>query len=760
VPRADFTNHTPVSGPRYPALLTAAIIACGILFADHIGWQPSTWIAISLSALSISGLLLMCSRSRWTVFPPLAAMILLFAVGGVRLTMAICDRPSSSLAQLMTVRSPVVLEGRLTDTPRSRLSGWQAPVDLQSVQTKSGTRQITGRVLISGPHSLAGLRYGDSVRLHARLRAPNVRRNPGGFDYADFLFRQGIDGIARPTGPVGRIAEGAYTLAPSNLVEPVRDWIRAVFTRYLNPTPRALILGFLIGETDQLPPKLYDSVRNSGTLHLLAVSGANVWLIVGMVMLVLRPLRIHRLLRTIVLMLVVILFSFLTRNEPSVVRASIMVAAILLGRLCYHPIAALNAVGLSGAIILLVSPLQIFRPGFQLSYAAVIAIIVIGTRTLSALPSRRHRWRRMLIAVSLSSVAATTATAPLLAFHFGTVPIAALPANLVMIPIASAAAYIGAVLLACSAISSWATALLAYPMTWVLQLFVVVAAFFARLPHAVIDWPQPSLLAITNYYLILLLAINWRYRYRWFRPIVRYALVVAFAVSLLNLRDSTAGDLVMVFPDLGNRRVVGIGHPDGNLVWLADDPGIDNDLRQWTIDPLIRVTYPKLKSELKMSWRRNDSIPQFTLRTPGAVITPQWIRFLTILKDESDARRVWADLFTYKSDSITVIRDYPDTFDANDWPPSLRSHLAVLPAHGSHERIQEAIGQLNPRMVIFYGSNRWSYEPDQWLERWRARFPEVDFWATMLHGGLTVRAGSGVTIRSTIEETCWIDPDL
>lgn len=757
----ELIPHKPIAGPRHPALLAGTIIAAGIVFADHIGWQPLTWLVASMAALVLVVIFLARQRRRWSILPPLSAIVLMFAIGALRLSLAVCSRPPPALSQLMSLRSPVRIEGRLSETPRSRLSGWQAPLEVQFVHTNSGPVPMTARILISGPYSLAGLHYGDRVRFTARLRAPNVRRNPGGFDYADFLFRQGIDGLARPRGAVEAIASGGSPFSPPNMVEPVRTWIRAVFTECLAPTPRALILGFLIGETDQLPPTLYESVRNSGTLHLLAVSGANVWLIVGMAMLILRPLHIRRWLRTAVLLVIVTLFSFLTRNEPSVVRASIMVAAILIGRLAYRPIAALNAIGLSAVIILLISPLQIFRPGFQLSYAAVIAIIVVGARTMSALPSRRHRWRRMLLTVSLSSLAATTATAPILAYHFGTVPIAALPANLVMIPIASVAAYFGAALLACSAVSSWATSMLAYPMTWVLQLFVVVAGFFASIPQAVLSWPQPSLFAIANYFLVLSLILNWRHRYRWIRPVAYYALTVTLFVSLTGSGTSDTSDLVMVFPDLGNRRAAAIGHPNGDLIWLADDPGIDNDLRQWAIDPLVRTTYPNAKSEYQMSWRRSDSLPPGLALSHGFETSPRWSRLTGNLDGATGGKRVWADLFSWNSDTIVLVRDYPKSLDNVTCLQSLRGDLAVLPARGANHRIRNTIESLKPTTIIFYGPNAWAYQPEQWLERWEARFPNVEFWSTMIHGGVILRCGAGgVTICPTIAESGWHDPDL
>jgi hypothetical protein len=63
--------------------------------------------------------------------------------------------------------------------------------------------------------------------------------------------------------------------------------------------------------------------------------------------------------------------------------------------------------------------------------------------------------------------------------------------------------------------------------------------------------------------------------------------------------------------------------------------------------------------------------------------------------------------------------------------------------------------------VIFYSTNSWIRQPDQWLERWEACFPNMEFWSTALHGGIVLRfSATGITVCPTIAKTLWQDPDL
>ncbi|MGD8605367.1 MAG: ComEC/Rec2 family competence protein, partial [Anaerolineales bacterium] len=303
---------------------------------------------------------------------------MLFSLGGLRLSVATYGRPHPTLQELCALSHSVEVVGRIDGVPHTDQRGWRVPFTVQNISTSIGTVPVNARVLLRDDDSVCALGYGDRVRMRARFRTPTVRRNPGAFDYATYLYHRGIDALASPVGDIIQLGPRSSLWSPYRIIEPAREWIRETFTRYLAPVPRALILGFLLGDTEGLPRSVYRAVRDSGTLHLLAVSGANVWLIVGMLLLPLRLLRVPRWPRTLLLLIVVTLFSFLTRNEPSVVRASVMVAAILIGRLASRPIAILNAIGFAGTIILLFSPLHLFRPGFQLSFAAVIAIVVVS----------------------------------------------------------------------------------------------------------------------------------------------------------------------------------------------------------------------------------------------------------------------------------------------------------------------------------------------------------------------------------------------
>jgi competence protein ComEC len=722
-------DQTLVPGPRHPALITAVLVAAGIVVCDRSDAGPAIWALLCLAALATSVGLFVVRRQMARLLAVFAVAGMLFSLGGLRLSVATFGRPDPTIQELCASNHAADIVGHIDGIPRTDQRGWRVPLAITHLHTSIGVIPLSARILLRDNDSVCVFRYGDRVRLRTRFRAPTVRRNPGAFDYADYLYHRGIDALASPVGDVKPLGPRSARWSPYRIIEPARVWIRATFTRYLAPMPRALILGFLLGDTEGLPQSVYRAVRDSGTLHLLAVSGANVWLIVGMLLLPLRLLRVPRWPRTVLLLIVVVLFSFLTRNEPSVVRASVMVAAILIGRLVSRPIAILNAIGFAGTIILLLSPLHLFRPGFQLSFAAVIAIVVVSQRARAWLP-RRRRWLRGLVAVILSSLAATTVTAPILAWHFGRVPLAGVIANVVMIPIASAAAYLGVGLLAVSAISDALAVLIAHPTSWLLLGFAYMADLFSRFPQSVLSWPEPSLWAVINFYLCLFLILGWRHRYRWLRPILYYALICV-AVGIASDFGQSKPEVAIAFPDAGSKRIIAVAQPDGKVIWQSHDGPIDENTRLWIIEPFQRTVFP---------------------HAGAAVVKPPRSNSLPL-----------AELFAWQSDTVIV---WPDVTKSGTAVPPLPADLGkataiVLRANTPDHLVRRLIARLAPKMVLFAGGHPRAHYTDQWLARWRAHYPCIAFMSTITHGGVRLEwADAGLDFRPTIEIPVWRDPDF
>jgi ComEC/Rec2-related protein len=688
----------------------------------------------------------------------LALAALLGCLGAWRMTVENAGRPSPALMELVESGEPVEGLGRFAGVPYRKPSGWRAPFDLQAIRSDSGIVPLRARLLLTTRQSLVGFRYGDHVSVTARYHRPFVQRNPGGFDYEHHLFRQGIDGLVRPVGPLTHVVRRGGAWHPENLVEPIRQWIRRTLDRHLPQRTSAVLSGLLLGDTDRLSVDVFSAFRGSGTLHLLAVSGANVWLVVGVFLWPLRLLSVPRWPRTLILLIIVAAFSFLTRNEPSVVRASLVVSMILVGQLWYRPVTILNSVGAAGALILLVSPAHLFRPGFQLSFAAVIAIAVVMQRCRHFVQGRRWKVLRAILIVALSSAAAGVATMPIVAWHFGTVPVMGVFANLLMVPLAGIITQLAVIMLFISPLADTVAGFLAIAVFFLTDLAVSVARFFSGLPGAVLPWANITLFGVLAWYFGLVLMLAWRFRYIWFRPVVWGLGAIVCALFVGNLRAGDKPWLSIAFLDTGRQRVAAVVDAERNSVWITEEPGIDDDLRQWVIEPFIRRQWGELERSAMQRWRRLpatncDSMADL-LRSPrGQTLT--WYRYITPLKGTASDRRCWADRIAFAADTLVLIRDLSaPTAESISRRFVLGSgHFAILPAGARDRHLRTVIDALKPSRVLLYGRGSRSRFPDQRLAFWRLRYPETTFWSSDVHGGVVIDIHpSGIRITPTIPE--------
>ncbi len=192
---------------------------------------------------------------------------------------------------------------------------------------------------------------------------------------------------------------------------------------------RALVAGFLLGDTRDLPPEVLDQFRDSGLSHLLAVSGANVAFVLALVGPLLR--RSPRALRVAATLAVLLVFGAMTRWEPSVLRACAMAACAVLALHLGRPATGVRVLALAVTVLLLVDPFLLRSVGFQLSCGASLGIALLARPFADWL--RGPAWLRESLG---TTAAAQVGVAPVLLPVFGSIPLISFPANLLAVPLA------------------------------------------------------------------------------------------------------------------------------------------------------------------------------------------------------------------------------------------------------------------------------------------------------------------------------------
>lgn len=282
------------------------------------------------------------------------------------------------------------------------------------------------------------LTYGDRVAFAFQPRAIEASSNPGDFDFATYMRHQGItrsqyltDSQWRRLDHASRSAFWEWATSRQSQLAYTIDTCR------LSPTSAALLKALLLGDRQDFPAELQQSFSAAGLSHILAVSGLHMGVMAALVYLLLFPLawsKAGRKLRPLLTLFVLWGYGCLTGLSPSTTRACIMASFLLTADFLGRRNSSLNALFAAAFFLLLYDTDLLFDVGFQMSFAAVAAILLFYRRLHFGQnsPYRIIRWVSSCVAVS---IAAQIGALPIAVYYFHTLPLLFLVGNLVVLPL-------------------------------------------------------------------------------------------------------------------------------------------------------------------------------------------------------------------------------------------------------------------------------------------------------------------------------------
>lgn len=392
-------------------------VVVGALLGERLGPAPARGAMLAGLAGLLAALVV---RSQLRL---LVAMLAFALLGTASMQRALDGLARSPLAGAVHAREEVVISGALADDPGGGRFGVDVLVRARTIVRGRHARSAGGRTVLATGNAevssrLRVLSSGDRVELVGRLEPLE------GWSQR-FRWRHAVARLAT--------TELRAFSPPGSPLASVANSARAAVLRgngVLPATERALMAGFLLGDTRQLPSSVTHDFRLAGLSHLLAVSGANVAFVLAMVGPVLTRLGLRA--RFVAGALVLVVFGTMTRWEPSVLRAVAMAGCSMLGMLLGRPASGLRVLALAVAVLVLADPFLLHAVGFLLSCGASAGIACLGRGLTGRL--RGPRWLREGLGVTL---AAQIGVAPVLLPVFGSIPLVSLPANLLAVPAAA-----------------------------------------------------------------------------------------------------------------------------------------------------------------------------------------------------------------------------------------------------------------------------------------------------------------------------------
>jgi competence protein ComEC len=571
-----------------PLLWLSLAFIAGILFASQVNVSTTLWLVLAGGALVLAVLarLLLPRLAVQPYYLSASTSILVtltlvfFFLGAARYQVIVPKVDAFHIAWYSDRDYELVVTGTLTDPPDRRDTYTNLRLDTTRVDTGGGDLPVHDLILVRVPPG-GDWHYGDVIRVRGHLKTPPENEN---FSYRDYLSNQGI---------LAYMPDARATRLPFTAGNPVLRLVyafkdRAVAKVYqVFPDPEAsLLAGILLGDDNGMPADLQQAYKNTGTAHIIAISGFNIAIIAGLfVTLFSRMLGARK--GAITAVTGIVLYTVLVGATASVLRAAIMGTLAIFARQVGRRQNGLNTLAFTAGGMAVLNPLTLWDAGFQLSFAATLGLVLYAqplqdwftgllARRLSA--ETAAKIAGPFGAYVLFTLAAQLTTLPVMAWHFGRISLVAVIANPFVLPAQPAvmilgglAVMLGFIYLPLGKVAGW--------IAWPFAAYTNRAVeFFNRFPHGVIVLGEFSFLFVVLFYGLLLSLTFAGSRVRQvLRPALAPSIIIAALGISVTLVWSAAfavpdGDLRLTFLDVGSADAILIQTPTGRSILVDGGP--------------------------------------------------------------------------------------------------------------------------------------------------------------------------------------------
>jgi competence protein ComEC len=582
---------------KRPLVGLVAVYAAGIWIGSLAEWPVGWWMAAAFVLLIAFGGL---CRTRFSV-PVLLGLVACMGLLSARF--ATTSLYSDDLARVVAFREQAVrLRGTIASEPEDRVGRSVFFLDLSDVEVRGAWQPAVGRVYVffNGRQTGARLRYGDVIECNALLRMPPAPRNPAGFDLREWLARQG----AAYTATV-RKDEFAVILARDrgDALWAVSLRVRAWFQRALKlgledePGPASVLAGLVIGERAEIPTPTMLAFQRTGVAHVFSVSGLNVALVAGVMLVALRMAHVPRRWCALGAIPALVLYVLATGAKPGATRSLVMAVALLMGWALERPVDVLNSLAGAAMGLLLWNPLQLFDGGFILSFIVVAAIVALTPRIEKILlpllqpdpllPEQLlPAWRTWLqpyldgmIRLVSCSVAAWVGLLPLMAEYFHLFSPVCILANVVVVPALGMITAMGLMAAAAFPVAPWLALIFNNASFFLLEVMIRAVEWLDRIPWGHWHVPAPPGWLTAAYYAAGILLLN-----RWWKTAAAVGAATGVAI-LWGVWNQPLAEVTVL--SLKGGPCIFINLPGKNHDVLIDGGG-DRDGRQQVL-PYLRA---------------------------------------------------------------------------------------------------------------------------------------------------------------------------
>lgn len=429
--------------PHLP-LWTPVLLGLGIGSYFALPVEPAPWALAALAAGAILCLALIPRASAPARLLLIALLLCAVGFGAAALRARLVAAP------VLPAEMTVAVEGRIIGLDRSASDRPRVLLDrvvIHGLEPEETPARI--RISLDPSTSPDVLQPGLRLLGQARLSPPSAPSEPGGFDYRRVAWFERIGAIGYARTPMLE-TEGSDRRGLHQLAFRLRMAASAHIQRLVPGQNGAFASAILTGDRSGIDRSVESALRQSSLYHIVSISGLHMTLLAAAVFAIIRyglalfpRLALNYPLKKIAAVAALAggaAYLIISGNEVPAQRSYVMTATVLIAVLLDRPALTMRAIALAALIVLLAAPESLTQAGFQMSFAATIAMIAVydalRTRSWWQVTQTDRRWRlaKPVLGIAMTSLVAGTATAPISAFHFNTIAQYGLLANLLAVP--------------------------------------------------------------------------------------------------------------------------------------------------------------------------------------------------------------------------------------------------------------------------------------------------------------------------------------
>ena len=601
---AGMPGHEEIFGTS-PLLFPVMGLMSGIAIGHYFKLPVLIWFFLLIFSASTVVVLfiLKSSTEKNRYISAYLAFACFLCLGSIRLTSFI--RPKADDIRNFVSNEPVMatIRGYVTTQPRiNKFPDWKfaqfMPTDPSSsfymkaseIETNSGWEKTIGTIRVSVDEPVLDLSPGDYIQAYCWLDVFKPPTNPGQFDTADYLAK---NGVYIGASIKSRHAITTLKSSPKGTVTFFKTKTRQlVETALLGDMPdenseNGLLQALLLGYRGDIDSDTYQAFRETGLLHFISLSGLHFGILIGMIWWICKIAGLMKPKRALVCMIATAIFLMIVPARAPTLRASIIILMFCLSFFFRRHPNPVNTLSLAATILLLVRPTQLFEAGWQLSFASVLGIILFTDKFDFYLKEKaeffirnktsdesKSKYNTLISlanrAVGLFSVglAAWTASAGILLYHFHTItPFASLWTVLIF-PLVAAILTLGFLKMVMFFVLPTLNLGLGFLVTKLSALLILIVKLISQLGISQIMIGHVPLSFVLFYYCFIAVSIFAYYSRSSFRKklIVAAVPVIIVFPGMIKWQRTHNDDLILTCLDVGHGQAIFLQIPDGKNI--------------------------------------------------------------------------------------------------------------------------------------------------------------------------------------------------